>query len=85
LPPTPESERTPLVSALLKDGKWRAHFKPSKMDEQTDEGVRDGDAEQGPLLEEIIGPAQRRRCRARQHVHTCQRWPRAFGSVLFRR
>lgn len=66
MPPIPDSERTPLVIALLgvieglaarvqqqdeeiallkdeirilKGGKKRPHFKPSKMDEQTEEGV----------------------------------------------
>src|SRR5271154_101080 len=67
MPPIPDSERTPLVVALLgvieglaarvqqqdeeiallkdeirilKGGKKRPHFKPSKMEEQTEEGVR---------------------------------------------
>src|SRR5260370_22072143 len=73
MPPIPDSERTPLVIALLgvieglservkkqeeeiallkdeirilKGGKKRPHFKPSKMDEQTEEGVRGGGADQ---------------------------------------
>src|ERR1700676_3596424 len=69
MPPIPDSERTPLVIALLgvieglaarvqqqdeeiallkdeirilKGGKKRPHFKPSKMDEQTEENRREG-------------------------------------------
>lgn len=32
--------------ALLKDGNRRTHFKPVKMDDQTDEGARDRGADQ---------------------------------------
>ena len=73
MPPIPESERTPLVIALLgvieglaarvqqqdeeiallkdeirilKGGKKRPHFKPSKMDEQTEETRRGEGAEE---------------------------------------
>ena len=75
MPPIPESERTPLVVALLgvieglaqrvqqqeeeiallkdeirilKGGKKRPHFKPSKMDEQTVEAQRSESSQQDP-------------------------------------